>query len=235
MRFGLLVAAFCAILTGCATTPSLGTPSEGLVVTQQTDLPPPTGADLIQSNQPYLIGPLDKLTVNVFGIEDLSGEVQADASGSLSLPLVGVVDAAGLTPQQLAVTIASRLGRYVRNPQVTVNLKEATSQTFTVDGQVAQPGIYPVVGNMSLMRAIATAKGASEYAQLRDVVVFRTVGGQSMAAVYNLGSIRRGIYADPKIYSNDIIVVGDSPSRRMVNKILQIAPTLTTPLILLLQ
>ena len=70
---------------------------------------------------------------------------------------------------------------------------------------------------------------------MEDVVVFRTVDGKSMAALYNLGAIRRGYYADPKIYAHDVIIVGDSKSRRMIQQLIQITPLLTTPLILILE
>ena len=82
------------------------------------------------------------------------------------------------------------------------------------------------------MRAIATAKGTSEDANEKDVVVFRTVGGQKMAALYNLAAIRRGTYADPEIYPDDIIVVGDSPTSRLIR---QLGPVISTPLVLLIQ
>ena len=68
---------------------------------------------------------------------------------------------------------------------------------------------------------------------LDDVLVFREVGGQKFVGVYNLGAIRRGNYADPEIFPNDVVVVGDSPQRRMFKDILQASPLLTTPLIIL--
>lgn len=235
MRCTVYFAATCLLLAGCAGNPPLGDPRYPSAVRVAEDLPPPSGQDLIPSVQPYVIGPLDKLTVSVFGVEELSGNVQADASGRITLPLIGTIKAVGLTPDQLSRTVAAAYRRYVRDPVVAVSLREATSQTFTVDGQVTEPGIYPVVGNMSLVRAVATAKGASEFAKLDDVVVFRTVNGQRMAALYNLGAIRRGVYADPRIYSNDVIVVGESRSRRLFKDFLQIAPALATPIVLLLQ
>jgi polysaccharide biosynthesis/export protein len=209
--------------------------SQSVKVIQEA-LPAPTRGDVAAVERPYLIGPFDKISVDVFGVPELSKEVQADASGRISMPLVGTVDAAGRTPAELGAMIAESLrGRYVRNPQVTVNLKETVSQVFTVDGQVKEPGLYPVIGHMSLMRAVATAKGASEFAKLDDVVIFRTVDSQRMAALYNLKAIRRGAYEDPEIFANDVIVVGDSSARRLFKDALQILPTLTTPLILLLQ
>jgi polysaccharide biosynthesis/export protein len=132
--------------------------------------------------------------------------------------------------------LARRLaGNYVRDPQVTVNLEETVSQVVTVDGQVTRPGLYPVIGRMTLMRAVANAGGTAEFARLDDVVVFRTVAGQRYAALYNLRAIRRGVYADPEIFANDIVVVGDSQARRIFRDILQAAPLITTPIIALVQ
>lgn len=196
-------------------------------------LPEPDRSDLVGQDRPYLIGPFDKLIIDVFGIEELSArEVQTDASGRISFPLAGVVEAAGRTPAEVELILENRLREaYVRNPQVTVNLKETVSQVVTVDGEVKEPGLYPVVGRMTLMRAVATAKGTSEYAKLDDVVIFRTVRGQKMAGLYNLKAIRSGNYDDPEVFANDVVVVGDSSGRRLFKDGLQVLPALLTPLI----
>jgi polysaccharide export outer membrane protein len=222
-------------LTACIEGHRLGETNEPMAVVRQDSLPAPTGADLVAATTPYRIGPSDKLKIDVFGVEDLSGEFQTDASAGLSMPLIGYVDAASKTPDELAAVITAKLRRFVKDPQVTVNLKETTSQVFTVDGQVTQPGSYPVVGNMSLMRAVATAKGVGEFARMVDVVIFRTVDGHALAGLYNLAAIRRGLYADPKIYANDVIIVGDSTARRLFNQFIQVSPLFTTPLILALE
>ena len=217
------------ILSGCS---KAGLAPDGAVVTSMADLPPPSLADGYLGVPAYTVGPFDKLTVSVFGVPDVSGDVTADAQGRVSVPLAGTVEAAGKSPTELAEMITVRLRSYVRDPQVTVNVKEAVSRTFTVDGAVKDPGVYQANGNLSLMRAIATAKGTTEDADLSDVVIFRKVDGKSMAALYNVAAIRRGAYADPAIYPNDLIVVGDSPTSRMIRSL---APILATPLVLLLQ
>jgi polysaccharide biosynthesis/export protein len=229
-------------LTSCAGTKQIGGGlgtaggSNAGQVVQSTNLPPPDRTDLTELNRPYLIGPFDKLIIDVFGIEELSKkEVQTDAGGRISFPLAGIVEAAGRTPAELEETLAERLrGRFVRNPQVTVNLKETVSQVITVDGEVKEPGLYPVIGRMTLMRAVATAKGTAEFAKLDDVVVFRTVKSQKMAALFNLKAIRRGYYEDPEVFANDVVVVGDSSARRIFKDALQIVPLLTTPLVYIL-
>jgi polysaccharide biosynthesis/export protein len=206
-------------------------------VVQSGALPTPDRRDIAVEDRPYLIGPFDKLTIDVFGIEELQArEVQTDASGRISFPLAGVVEAAGKTPGELEKILQERLrAAYVRNPQVTVNLKETVSQVVTVDGEVKEPGLYPVIGRMTLMRAIARAKGVSELAKLDDVVIFRTVQGQKMVGLYNLKAIRRGNYDDPEVFANDVVVVGDSPGRKLFKDGLQVIPALITPLVLLLR
>ena len=222
-------------MASCASKPLGGDSSVNVV--SSSELPLPGRTDVLSGDRPYLIGPFDKLTIDVFGISELSQrEVQTDASGRLSFPLVGTLEVAGRTPAEVEGLIKERLrGSYVRNPQVTVNLRETVSQVITVDGEVREPGLYPVVGRMTLMRAVATAKGTSEFAKLDDVVVFRTVKGQRYAALYNLKAIRRGAYADPEVFANDVVVVGDSPSRRLFRNLIQVAPLLTGPLIVALQ
>lgn len=223
----------CAGLSGGA-RPLGGAPS--MQVVESNELPAPTSGDLSTPSKPYLIGPYDKLVIGVFGIEELAErEIQADAGGNLSFPMAGAIEASGKSPAQVAALIEEGLRRnHVRDPQVTVNLKEAVSQVVAVDGQVTQPGLYPVTGKMTLMSAVASARGTTEFAKLEDVVIFRTVGGQKMAALYNLAAIRRGVYEDPAIYANDVVVVGDSPQRRLFKDLLQTVPLFTTPLIVLL-
>lgn len=234
MRALLTIVAVAALglCTGCGGRTVLGG-APGLNVVQGDALPPPTRADSTVVARDYLIGPFDKLTVDVFGIKELSQfKVQTDGAGRFAFPLAGTIEAAGHTPTEVAGLIAGRLrGRYVRDPQVSVNLEETVSQVMAVNGEVVQPGLYPVVGNMTLIRAIATAKGTTEFAKMSDVVVFRTVNGQKMAALYNLKMIQRGAYADPDIFANDVVVVGNSEARRIFKDVLQAAPLITTPII----
>jgi polysaccharide export outer membrane protein len=122
-------------------------------------------------------------------------------------------------------------GRYVRDPDVTINILSSVSQVVTIDGQVVEPGLYPVTNQMTLLRAVASAKGLGEFADQDDVVILRTVGGQRMAALYNIAAIRRGVYDDPPVYANDVVVVGDSPQRRLFRDFVSLAPLLASPLV----
>lgn len=227
-----LTGLFC--LSACAGTPPI-VPVNGLEVVRTDQLPAPQRNDLVADDRPSLVGPLDALAISVYGVPDLSVETQVDASGRIAMPLIGTVDVRGLTASEIASIVTQRLNPYVRDPNVTVNVRNSASQVVTVDGEVETPGLYPVTNQMTLMRAIASAEGLTEYAKLEQVVVLRTSNGQRMAGVYDLGAIRRGVYNDPPIYANDVVLVGDSPMRRRFQDIITVAPLLTTPLILLLQ
>nr|WP_246617027.1 polysaccharide biosynthesis/export family protein [Sphingomonas yunnanensis] len=199
-------------------------------------MPPPNRGDLTASDRPALIGPLDTIQVDVFNVPDLSREMQVDASGRIAMPLVGTVDARGRTAEELSRTIEAALRtRGVRRPEVIVNIKSSVSQVVTVDGQVVEPGLYPVTNQMTLLRVVASARGLSEFARQDDVVVLRTVDGRRMAGLYNIAAIRRGAYDDPPVYANDIIIVGDSPQRRLFRDIVSVSPLIAAPLIALLQ
>lgn len=206
------------------------------VVEGQTAMPAPNRSDLTASDRPSFIGPLDTIEVDVLAVPELSRELQVDASGRISMPLAGTIDARGKTAGELAADIEGALRQsYVRNPQVTVNIKNSVSQVVTMEGQVVEPGLYPVTNQMTLLRAVASAKGLTEYARVDDVVILRTVDGQRLAGLYNMAAIRRGMYADPAIYANDIVVVGDSPARRMFRDLVSVAPLLASPLVAILQ
>lgn len=224
-----------AILSGCAQSLEIGgDPAVSVLPTGV--MPAPVATDLTNRNDLFSLGPYDKVTIEVFGIPELvAKDILVDANGAVSFPLAGSINVAGLTPAQAEQAIAARLTQaYIRDPKVTVNVIESVSHAVTIDGQVKRPGQYPIAGGMTLLRSISLAEGVTENARLNDVVVFRTVGGQRYAALYNLGAIRRGQYRDPEIYANDIIMVGDSASRRLFRDLVTAIPAVLTPIVILL-
>jgi polysaccharide export outer membrane protein len=232
--FVLLSAALA--LSACAHRVAVVPSARLTVIENSAEMPAPSREDLTAGDRPALIGPLDTIEVDVFNVPDLSREMQVDASGRIAMPLTGTIDARGKTAGELADVIEAALrGRYIRNPEVTVNIKSSVSQVVTVDGQVVEPGLYPVTNQMTLMRAIASAKGLSEFARQEEIVILRTVQGRKMAGLYNIAAIRQGVYDDPPIYANDVIVVGDSPQRRMFRDLVSLSPLLASPLIAVLQ
>lgn len=226
--------------SGCAKDAPPVASAPGSPVTLLPSLPQPQAGDVIRSTRLAFVGPFTELRIEVFGVEEMQRDIMTDGEGNFAFPLVGTVAAAGKTPEIIAQEIRAKLGeRYVRNPQVTVNFKSPSnalalqSMSVTVDGEVNRSGAYPVVGRVTLMRAVALAGGVTEFAKLEDVVVFRGVGNKQYVGIYNLEGIRRGNYADPEIFPNDVVVVGDSPQRRMYKDLLGTIPAFLSPIILL--
>lgn len=236
MRKFVYAAMAALMVTGCGGREPLVSTPRLTVINGTEGLPAPNRNDLTAADRPSLIGPLDTIQVDVFNVPDLTREMQVDASGRIAMPLAGTIDARGRTSAELANAIEAALrGRYVRDPEVTVNIKSSVSQVVTIDGQVGEPGLYPVTNQMTLMRAIASARGLGEFASQDDVVILRMVDGRKLAGLYSVAAIRRGSYDDPPIYANDVIIVGDSPQRRLFRNLISISPVLAAPLIAILQ
>jgi protein involved in polysaccharide export with SLBB domain len=131
-------------------------------------LPP----DLVKT-VPFELGSGDKLRVTVFGADQLGGEYEVDLGGALSLPLIGVIPAAGKNLDQVKAEIAQRLRdrKLMNDPQVTVTLVSA--RPFYILGEVQKPGEYPYQGGLDIVSAIATAGGFSYRADQNYVFVRR--------------------------------------------------------------
>jgi polysaccharide export outer membrane protein len=191
------------------------------------ELPPPDGAVSIRpGDADYRIGPQDVLDINVFQVQDLSKTLTVDSGGKILMPLLGQVPAAGRTTAQLSKDIAAALEtKYMKNPQVVVAVKEASSQKVTVDGAVQQPGIYALQGPTTLMQAVALAHGVDpKLANLHKVAVIRMIHNQRIAAMYDLGSIRQGRSLDPQVYGQDVIIVDTSGGKSFLRDFSQTFP-----------
>jgi polysaccharide export outer membrane protein len=162
----------------------------------------------------YRIGPQDLIEIQVFGIDTLKREVRVNSRGSISLPLVGAVIIGGLTGEEAETLIAQKYEKdYLRDPQVSVFIKEYTSQRITLEGAVAKPGIYPIRGQTSLMQAIAIAGGQGQLSDLHEVLVYRREGADKKMYTYDLDKIRAGELEDPSLVNEDVVVVKRSPGR----------------------
>lgn len=214
------------LLSACAT--SENRPSAALPSGADAYRVMPASSKEMASVADYLIGPLDKLDVTVFQEPELSAkEIQVDASGNIALPLVGTISAGGKTASELGTQLEQMFNaKYLRNSQVTVTVASSVSQKVSVQGEVSQPGVYQLTGPTTLLDVISLARGETELAQLREVVVFRSVEGQRMGAVFDVKSIRRGESADPVMHGNDLVVVGFSSAKKFWRDVVSAAPLL---------
>jgi len=194
-------------------------------------LPPPdttSASGSYQGASDYRIGAQDLLAISVFGVEELNKEVRVNSNGQISLPLIGGVMAGGRTIPELEADLAKKYSEgYLQKPQVSVFVKEFTSQRITLEGAIAKPGIYPITGKTSLLQAIALAGGIDDRtADLGGIVLMRQINGKRMAAVYDLRQVRKGITGDPQIYGDDIIVVEPSASKTAMRRFIESVPVL---------
>jgi len=216
--------AVCLAVAACSTSaPGSSTATSGNVLALQSsggdggalrmvpELPAPTNT---RDGLDQPLAANDVLQIDVFQADTLDRTVQIDASGRISLPLVGTVTAADKTVRELEAELERAYGaRYLQSPDITVFLKESFGQRVTIDGEVAKAGIYPVSSSSTLIEVVALAGGFRSIADQSKVYVYRDVGSQKLVANYDVAQIRSGKKPNPKIYGGDVIVVFTSQSK----------------------
>jgi polysaccharide export outer membrane protein len=172
----------------------------------------------ISLGKDYRVGPNDLLDIEVLDLENSKRTVRVNAAGAITLPLIGAVNVAGLTAQEVEVRLAAKYSeKYLQNPQVSVFIKEFTTERITLDGAVARPGIYPLTGQITLLRAIALAGGFGPIAESSEVMLFRVnEKGERQVAMFDVDKIRAGKSDDPIIKGDDLIVVQRDATRRLL-------------------
>ena len=180
--------------------------------------------------QDYRISPLDKLSVNVFQLKELSAtNVQVDASGRITLPLIGQMAAGGKTATELSLDISKRLAACcLQNPQVTVAVDDSVSRQITVTGAVKDPGVFTLKGPTHLVQALSMAKGFDmQTANTKKVAIFRVTNGQRTAAAFDVSAILNGKGEDPEVFAGDTIIVDSSGTKSAWHNVLQALPLAT--------
>lgn len=219
----LLTLLACALLAACGS----GTVRNPNLLQNQEMRAPDTTSEsgVYKGGSDYRIGAQDLLEIRVFGIKELDKEVRVNSNGQISLPLIGGVMAGGRTIPELQKALEDKLkDGFLQDPQVSVFVKEYTSQRITLEGSLNKPGIYPITGKTTLLQAIALAEGVDELADLQGVVILRQVKGKRMGAVFDLARVRGGDVEDPQVYGDDIIIVEKSGSKSAYRTFIQSAP-----------
>ena len=159
--------------------------------------------------EPYQIGPEDVLNLFVWKEPELSMEVRVLPDGRISFPLVGEVEAAGLSVGELRAIMTEKLEKFVEAPEVTVIVKEALSRRIYTIGEVNKPGPYPLAPSMTVLQALSVAGGFAEWADKEDILVIRRQGGEEVRMPFDYPAFLSG--KDPQqnilLEPNDTVVV----------------------------
>lgn len=140
----------------------------------------------------YVIGTEDILQINVWKEADVSASVPVRPDGKISLPLLNDVQAAGLTPQQLATEITVRLKQFMTEPRVTVIVTAMNSRRAYVMGQVTRQGAVPLVSNLTVLQALSAAGGPAQFANTKKIYILRTEGGKQLRIPFNYSEVIKG-------------------------------------------
>ncbi len=156
----------------------------------------------------YVIGPEDVLHVSVWKEPDLTATLPVRADGMISVPLLNDVQAAGLTPMQLAALLTQRLKKYVAAPRVTVVVTQAKPKRIYAVGEVLHPGTLSLQPNMTLLQALATV-GFTQFANTKGIYVLRTDNGKQEKIRFNYKQAIKGeaVAQNIALKPGDMIVV----------------------------
>ena len=144
-----------------------------------------------QASASYVIGPEDTLYVNVWKEPDLTATLPVRADGMISLPLLNDVQAAGLTPMQLAASLTDKLKKYVADPRVTVTVTQMNSQRVYVTGEVSHSGAMALTPDMTVLQALSSA-GFTQFANTKGIYVLRSENGQQKKYPVNYKKLIKG-------------------------------------------
>jgi polysaccharide export outer membrane protein len=143
------------------------------------------GSKAATADPSYVIGPQDVLDISVWKEEQLTKTVPVRPDGKISMPLLNDVQAAGLTPTQLANNITESLKKFVTDPQVTVIVREINSQRVYLLGEVGRAGAYPLLPGMTVLQALSSAGGFTQFANLKKIYVLRVENGKQEKFPFN--------------------------------------------------
>jgi polysaccharide export outer membrane protein len=161
------------------------------------------------SDPAYVIGPEDVLDISVWKEPDVSRVVPVRPDGRISLPLINDVQAAGLSPQQLAGSVSDKLKKYLTGPQVTVIVTAINSQRVFVVGEVLRAGAFPMLPGMTVLQALSSAGGFTTFADVKKIHVVRMRNGKQVEIAFNYRDVLKGDNSEQniKLEPGDTIVV----------------------------
>ena len=170
----------------------------------------PAAAQNVPVTDPsYKIGPQDVLRIDVWKEAEISRSVPVRPDGKISLPLLNDVQAEGLTAMELSNVISEGLKKYITNPQVTVSISEINSRRVYVTGEVTRPGAFPLLPNMTVLQALSSAGGFTQFARTKKIYVLRSESGRPVKHPFNYNDVVKGNRQEDNIVlqPGDTIVV----------------------------
>jgi polysaccharide export outer membrane protein len=155
----------------------------------------------------YRIGPQDVVQIDVWKEPEITRTIPVRPDGKISLPLLNDVQAAGLTAMQLAGNIREGLTKYLNNPQVTVTVTQINSRRVYVTGEVVHSGALPLLPGMTVLQAISTSGGFTQFAKDKAIYILRNENGRQVKLHYNYKDVLKGKTEDTALLPADVIVV----------------------------
>ena len=147
----------------------------------------------------YIIGPEDVLSIQVWREPEFSRNVQVRPDGKFTLPLVGDINAAGLTPDALSQDVVKALSNYLVKPEVTVSVAQVLSKKYYITGEVTRTGQFPLVVPTTILEALTNAGGFKEYAKTKKIIIMR--GKERIRFNYN--EVIKGKHLEQNILLQD--------------------------------
>jgi polysaccharide export outer membrane protein len=206
---GLLLIVISGVVVGQLRPPSQAAGGTSAATVANSPAQPPTTPDSKPSDDSFVIGNDDVLAINVWKEPDFSSaSTQVRSDGKISLPLVGEVLAAGLTPLQLEEDLAAKLRNYITKPQVTVIVEQINSKKFNILGQVVKPGSYSLALAPTIVDAIAIAGGPRDFAKQKSIYILReNLGSTQTRIMFNYKDFLKGKNQNVKLEPRDTVVV----------------------------
>jgi polysaccharide biosynthesis/export protein len=194
------------LLVGTFVTQAHTTAAQDAIQATGTD---PAVKPVTPQDPNYVIGPQDMLDISVWKEAELTRTIPVRPDGKISMPLLNDVRAAGLTPNQLAAQITMSLKRFVTDPQVTVIVTQINSQRVYILGEVTRTGAYPLLPGMTLLQALSSAGGFTQFANRKKIYMFRTENGKQNKYPFDYKAVVDGKRTDENVVlkAGDTIVV----------------------------
>ena len=176
---------------------------------QKTDVTSKANHSTATTDPDYKIGPQDVLRIDVWKEPDITRTIPVRPDGKISLPLLNDVQASGLTTIELGKAIHDGLTKFLTSPEVTVTVTEINSRRVYITGEVTRAGAIALLPNMTVLQALSSAGGFTQFAKLKSIYVLRNEGGKQVKFPFNYKEVVKGKNQEENILllPGDVIVV----------------------------